>query len=56
MFHDVKPTPDLTLTEYSMRPQDHGADLESLAGLIDTNTPTGRLVLQMLGAFAGFER
>ena len=38
------------------RLQDHGANFESLTEHIDTNTPSGRLMLQMPGAFAEFER
>jgi DNA invertase Pin-like site-specific DNA recombinase len=34
------------------RLQDRGADFESLTEHIDTNTPAGRLMLQMPGAFA----
>lgn len=33
-----------------------GCDFESLTEHIDTNSPAGRLMLQMLGAFAEFER
>ncbi|MBN3805508.1 recombinase family protein [Paraburkholderia sp. Ac-20336] len=35
---------------------DRGCDFESLTEKIDTNSPAGRLMLQMLGAFAEFER
>jgi len=33
-----------------------GADLVSLSEHIDTTTPAGRMMMQMVGAFAEFER
>ncbi|WP_321875644.1 recombinase family protein [Burkholderia cenocepacia] len=38
------------------RIQERGAGFESLTEHIDTNSPSGRLMLQILGAFAEFER
>jgi DNA invertase Pin-like site-specific DNA recombinase len=38
------------------RLQERGAGFESLTEHIDTNSAAGRLMLQMLGAFAEFER
>jgi len=43
----------LTILE---RLNDRGANFESLTEHIDTNTAAGRLMFQMLGAFAEFER
>ena len=33
-----------------------GADFKSLTETLDTSTPTGRMIFQLLGAFAEFER
>ncbi len=33
-----------------------GAGFRSLTEAIDTTTPAGRMMMQMVGAFAGFER
>ena len=38
------------------RIEDAGAEFRSLTEPIDTTTPAGRLMLQLLGAFAEFER
>jgi DNA invertase Pin-like site-specific DNA recombinase len=36
--------------------QQGGADFQSLTEAIDTATPAGRMMMQIVGSFAGFER
>lgn len=43
----------LTIQE---RITDAGADFRSLTEILDTSTPAGRMIFQILGAFAEFER
>ena len=43
----------LTIME---RLEEAGAEFRSLTGAIDTTTPAGRMMMQMVGAFAEFER
>jgi DNA invertase Pin-like site-specific DNA recombinase len=44
------------LLQIVKRLQEAGAGFRSLTEAIDTTTPAGRMMLQMLGAFAEFER
>jgi DNA invertase Pin-like site-specific DNA recombinase len=44
------------LLEISERIADAGADFRSLTETMDTSTPAGRMIFQILGAFAEFER
>ena len=48
----------MRLLPFGLQKQIHqaGAGFKSLTEVIDTTTPTGRMMMQMVGAFAEFER